>query len=88
MTELIKKHQSAVLSGLIVGVVTALLTFGLNRYLSSSNELKSELDSKASIVYVDKCFANHEKLSQSDIEWRQNIQTQVNLIYQMLLTKK
>lgn len=88
MTELIKKHQSAVLSGLIVGVVTALLTFGLNRYLSSSNELKTELDSKASIVYVDKCFVNHEKLSQSDVEWRQNIQTQVNLIYQMLLTKK
>jgi hypothetical protein len=88
MRALVEKHQSALISGLIVGVITALLTFGLNRWTSSSNELKTALDSKASIVYVDKCFSDHEKVSQSELEWRQNIQIQVNTIYNILLKGK
>lgn len=84
-----RNYIPGLLSGLAVGVFTSLLTFGLNQSNASKNDLKKALDEKASIEYVDKCILNHmqvQKATDKGSDQRmKNIETQVNLIYELLL---
>ena len=85
MRETLNKIKVSVISGVLVGFVTCFVAYGFNSNLASKNELKIALDKKASIEWVNQRFEDHKEISKSELEYIKSMQSQLNVIYALLL---
>jgi hypothetical protein len=81
----IRINYKAIIINLVVSFASIVFTFALNSNKASKDDLKNELASKATIVYVDKCFENQRQVSAFESQQNQETRKQVNEIYNYLI---